>query len=627
MSISLWASRHWSDLTWFPLWFTGMPFHQVYQPGFHLTVAGISTLLHWPIPKSYHFTAAVMYVLGPVFLFLLLAKTGSRGPALLAALVFSLTSPSSMLSPAIAADTAGMFDPRRLQILVAYGEGPHLAALTLLPLAILFLHRSITDRRPLFFPLAIIALGSIVITNWPGTVALAFAVAAYLLSRLGQRPPISWLAFVGICASAYLLICPWVPPSLVAFVRRAAAYSDSPTPIRGQLIGLLCVSLAIAVLHVVFLRLRSDPWLRFFAYFTLITGAPMFGNLWFQARLLPQPTRWQMDFEMAFAGLSGYLLFALYKRIGNRSLRIAAAAAAALVILCVVQLRTYTRFATREIRSTDITKTVEYRMAKVFEQHFGEQRVFAPGNVAYWLNMFTDVPQVTGCCAQSVPTAEHHIATFVIYSGMGTGDRDADISILWLKAYGASAVGVTGPKSSEPYKPFAHPEKFEGVLPAVWREGDDAVYAIPRRSASPAQVIKASDVIMRAPVNGLDIEPIEPYVKALDNPQLPLAEFHWTNNHEALIRTDIAADQLLSVQMMFDSGWHASVNSSSRPIRSDALGMMVIEPRCSGPCVVQLVYDPSEESRFTRLAMIIVVIGMVGWSLFFLRRANKVDAR
>ena len=45
MSIARWAAANWSDLTWFPLWFNGMPFQKVYQPGFHFTVAGLSTLL------------------------------------------------------------------------------------------------------------------------------------------------------------------------------------------------------------------------------------------------------------------------------------------------------------------------------------------------------------------------------------------------------------------------------------------------------------------------------------------------------------------------------------------------------------------------------------------------------
>ena len=36
--------ENWGDLTWIPLWLAGMPVEQVYQPGLHYTVAGISEL-------------------------------------------------------------------------------------------------------------------------------------------------------------------------------------------------------------------------------------------------------------------------------------------------------------------------------------------------------------------------------------------------------------------------------------------------------------------------------------------------------------------------------------------------------------------------------------------------------
>jgi len=116
-------------------------------------------------------------------------------------------------------------------------------------------------------------------------------------------------------------------------------------------------------------------------------------------------------------------------------------------------------------------------------------RVFAPGNVSLWMNLFTDVPQMAGCCDQSVPDFEDRIADYTIYSGQNAGARDAEYSVLWLTLYGADAVGVTGPKSSEPIKPFRNPEKFSGVLPELWRDGDNRVYRVPRKAADPVRVI------------------------------------------------------------------------------------------------------------------------------------------
>src|SRR5579864_8581091 len=52
LAFSSWIAHHWSDLRWFPLWFSGMPFERVYGPGLHATVAAFSTASHLSILQS-----------------------------------------------------------------------------------------------------------------------------------------------------------------------------------------------------------------------------------------------------------------------------------------------------------------------------------------------------------------------------------------------------------------------------------------------------------------------------------------------------------------------------------------------------------------------------------------------
>src|SRR5207245_273332 len=113
-----------------------------------------------------------------------------------------------------------------------------------------------------------------------------------------------------------------------------------------------------------------------------------------------------------------------------------------------------------------------------------------------------------------VSNFESRIALYTIYTGQNAGTHDAEISILWLKAFGAHAVAVSGPRSTEPFKPLVNPPKFDGVLKELWRDGDDAIYEVPHRSASLAHVIDRSSVISRAPAQGLDVEPLMPYITA-----------------------------------------------------------------------------------------------------------------
>ena len=128
------------------------------------------------------------------------------------------------------------------------------------------------------------------------------------------------------------------------------------------------------------------------------------------------------------------------------------------------------------------------------------------------MNMFTDVPQMNGCCDQGIPNQEYRIAIYTIYTGQNAGARDAEISLLWLRAYGANAIGMTGPNSTEFFKPYWNWKKFDGVLPELWRQGENVIYRVPRKSTDPVRVIPKSAVTPRAPENGLVVEPIQPFV-------------------------------------------------------------------------------------------------------------------
>jgi hypothetical protein len=125
-------------------------------------------------------------------------------------------------------------------------------------------------------------------------------------------------------------------------------------------------------------------------------------------------------------------------------------------------------------------------------------------------------------------------------------------------------------------------------------------------------VINPADVIRRQPIHGLDTAPLEPYVRAINSPDYPEAEFTWLNQHQARVKATLQKDQLLSVQISQFPGWHARVDGAERPLMADALGMMVIEPRCSGACVVNLSFEDTPELRWMRVIQIaVVLIGIV----------------
>jgi hypothetical protein len=262
------------------------------------------------------------------------------------------------------------------------------------------------------------------------------------------------------------------------------------------------------------------------------------------------------------------------------------------------------------IRSVDPAGLSEYKIAKWLDRNRHGERAYIAGSSSFLYNVFTDNPQFQGGHIQFATNRFVPGAVYQIQSSGGT-----EVSVMWLKAFGTHAIAVSGPKSTDAYKAFANPRKFEGVLPLLWREGDDAIYEVPSRPASLAHVIPAAAVVKRRPIHGLDIEPVEPYVAALEDPRYPLATFQWKGMGEAEIRATVERGQVVAVQVTYDPGWEAYANGRRQPIREDAIDLMVIEPECHGPCEISLRYTGGQDRVVTRamsLAAMLVALAF-GW--------------
>src|ERR1700733_13184343 len=110
IGLSRWAMAHWGDLSWFPLWYGGVPYQNTYLPLLHSMVALTAWTRGISPAHASHWVTAVMYCLGPGTLYALaLRLCGSRWAAFSAGAIYSVLSPSAWLIPVIAADLGGLF--------------------------------------------------------------------------------------------------------------------------------------------------------------------------------------------------------------------------------------------------------------------------------------------------------------------------------------------------------------------------------------------------------------------------------------------------------------------------------------------------------------------------------------
>lgn len=616
ISISRYMIENWRDLTWFPLWYGGIPFQNTYPPFLHALVALTAVLFRISPAHAHHAVTALFYCLGPVALYAFaLRLTGSRWYSFWVGWIYSIFSPCLFLMASVRKDLPGWLGPRRFQALVPYGEGPHITSLALLPVALLCLDVALSKRTPLWYVLTAASMAAVVLSNWLGAFALAIAVFAYLLGFTWK----TWLRTLGVCALAYALACSWIPPSTIRDIRYNAQYVGPYASVY-RLLPLYAAAgiLAAALLKYAFQRSKISRPLQFFILWALLISAIPLSAEWFKAAIVPQPERYQLEMDLALSLLA---VFALRPFIEKLTRPYKVACVVLLLALSLFPARLDRRMARHLVKPVDISQTIEYQEAKWFDAHLNGGRVLAPGTISYWLNAFTDTPQLGGGFDQGIVNRINSRVQYQIFSSDGAGDRAAGIAALWLDAYGVQALAVGGPNSREAYKPFRHPEVFANTFPVAMREGDDSIYWLPGRSVSLAHVIASQDLVRVPPIHGLDVIPASRYVAALHDVNSGLANFRWTSRHSAEIQATLHPDQVLSVQITYHPGWHALANGASCRLSADGLGQMAAEPVCDGPCTVQLIYDGGWEMQLARIVSWSSAAGCLLWIVFHKRRS------
>jgi hypothetical protein len=599
-AISRIMAAHPTDLLWFPYWDAGMPFQNTYLPLLHALVAIFSRLTGYSTARGFHAVSGFFYCLGPVTLFLMAAGISRRiGYSFVASLLYSLTSPSSMLIPLVARDAGGIWNARRLQILGFYGEGPHITTVALLPLAVLLLHLALQSRRPRDYVLTGLLMAGVVLSNAFGAVDLAIMTACLLATIGFERLGRNLFTTIAIGACTYLFISPSLPPTLLRTIQVNSRHVDGDFSFSTRTaLGFILLGAGFLALWWLTRRWKVAEPLRFFVLFAfVISGIPLL-FLMFGIAVFPQAHRYHMEMEM---GLCLAVTFAAALALDHAPRRLRVVLATVLLIFSVWQTIHYVRYARRLILPIDITTTIPYRAAMFMKQHDQAGRVMVAGSSSYLLNAFIDTPQLHGGHDPNSPNFENQVAVFVIQSGMNTGSRDAEISLLWLKAFGAQSIMVPGPTSIEYQPPFANPHKFDGVLPVLWNFEDTKIYRVPNRSSSLAHVVPAQAIVSQPPVNGLDVDQIYAYDAALDDASYPAAEIQWHNLHSFHVAAKRQPGQVISVQVTYHPGWHAIERGRAVPITRDGLGLMVLKPDCQGDCSIEMRYDGGLELKFMRI--------------------------
>jgi hypothetical protein len=622
VALARYIQAHHPMYGWLPIWFQGLPFSFVYQPALHYAVAWTSSLTGRSPAGAYHAVTAITYSLGPVAVFFLLKRLcayrgglNSMGFAFAGAMLYSLFSPVLLLVPVIKVDVGGLLHARRLQALVTYGEGPNVTGLTLVPLALFLLDRWFATRTRAAFVMAAMGIAAVLITSWPSSVVLALAMVCYAAaSDIADLPRSTGrIAMAGVIG--YAIASPFALPSMIwQTYTNANVMGDSP--VRNTKYYVSCVLLLLALLATRAILFRAGRAIRFAVLWTVLLGWIVLGAAWFHVAIVPQALRFHLALEIALI-----ILVVLTAQRVLRTHRSQIVAATVLAAFCCLQLYQYRSYARSVVRRFDVTRSIEWQTADWLAKNMPAGRVFAPGSISFWMNAFTDNPQIIGCCDQSIINPQNWIAAYILGAGYGDEAEDEEISLLWLKSYGAQAVIAGGPASREYYKPYTHPKKFDGRLNVLWASGDDKIYQIPWRGDPLVRIVPVQDAVRHPPYNGIDIAEMRRFVAALDNPALPVASVNWDSPQRGRFRANMTPDQVVSVAINWHRGWSAQVGGRPIPVMRDGLGFILLAPACAGDCDIQLDWSPGREVSAAVAASCIVLALLASWVAF--PRAKK----
>ena len=620
IAIARYISGHWGDFSWFPLWHCGMPYQDTYVPLLHLVVADAAGLGHIPAARAYHGVIGVTYALGAPALYWMAVRLGApRGAAFLSALGYSLFSPSALLMADVARDLGGYWYGRRLQVLTVYGEGPHVTAMTLLPVVVLALENALVKKTRRALALAALSIALVFLTNIPGSMALGVAVFCWICAQPRDRHRAAWLVAAGAAALAYCLACRGVPPSSI--FRVGANVGDMHRGFSNSLhYGPLPLLLALGSVWAagwLLARTRLPLAVRFAILFGALAGAIAATARSDSFELLPQAARLHLEFEMGACLLMGSAVWAFYTALPRWTRPILLAM---LLGPLVIQYGNYRGRARFDVQRADLERRSEFTTARWLDANLKGGRVYVTGSTAFWLNAFSATPQLIGCCDQGQSMPVLNEVPYKVNTAINPAITQAGIN--WLRALGVQAIVVNGPASTDEYKDIRTPERFDGALPLLHRENGDAIYSVLPLGTSLAHVVRPAELVPHRPAGKFAYSDILSYAQATGDAARPAAAVDWLSGARARVRANLHPGDLVSVQIAWFSGWKAAVRGRPTPVSADGMGFIVIQPQCQGDCEIDLAWTGPRDlpaAGAISLATLVLLAAMV-----FQRRQARV---
>ncbi len=583
----VWEWRH--DPFWFSWWDIGMPLENAYLPLIPWLIAALHGITGVDYVRTYHAVLGIAYFLGTAGVYVL-AKHLSRSSiaAGVAAAVYSFVSISAIIFPEIRDDLGSVLYSRRLHTIVFYGEGPHNVTVAILPFAILAAIRLLEARTRKRILCWLVLTMMMILTNPFGAAALVLALIALVFANpahngraLGTRTAVYFL-LPGILLTAF------VPAGAFETMLLRSQTSGGDFRFGQSWIGKAAMITALlGALH--FLLRRRSPETRFMVSFLfLILSAPG-AWFWFQLVMVPQPKRYHLEVELAVA----LVIAAGLGRAFELRPKVQTLVAILAITLLPIGFAVNRQFSHQLLISPEFTLSENYAVLEWVRNHIPpDSRVMAGGELGFALNLFVSNPQISSGHEPSSPNSVQPMAIYTIYSGENAGSRDAEISVSWLRALGAThLIMQKRPACPACIQPFRNPVKFEGVLEKVYENSIWRIYATGAKGYSDIRIAAQASMVPKRPLHGLDVDSLRVLIDSIDSDRSRMNIQRLSPGH-LRIKGTFHDKEVVQFVTTYSSGWRATLAGTGQtlPMQRDGLDLMYFVPPAGVPCEIALTY-------------------------------------
>ena len=580
---------------WQPLWYGGTRFDYVYPPAIRYGTALIAKGTGFVPAKAYHFYTGLFYSLGIAFVYLLV-RTGSRSRLYgwIAAAAAATVSPAMLFMLHIRADAFPNF-PQRLSVLVRYGEGPHMTAFAILPLALALAWHGLRAGNFRWLAGSAIACAAVVSNNFYGATALAIFFPLICWSIFTEtRDWKLWLRAAAIALLAYGLCALWLSPAFLRVTSRNLALVSQPGTLWS--IQLTAAIAAIYLIATWFLARRGvTPWTIFVLGAATFCSLNTLGHYYLHFRVAGEPERLIPELDLSLILLCGLALHTLWQRFPSPVARTAIAA----IALAAIGFpgRVYIENPWKKLqRTSEYKHRLEFQLSDWVANHRPNTRSQVTGTVRFWWNVWSNNAQIGGGSEQGLTNIKIMNMFWRIVLG-----ADAKTDILWLQAFGVDNLLVNDKTSVLPICDFAYPHKYIGSLPVLWEDGKgNWIYGVPRKHPGLARVVDSVKYAKSRYISGEeDIEALEQYVDTLERSAPAIAETRWLKPDTLEVSALTAEGQSIALQVAYDPSWHARENGTEFKVSEDAFGQVRIDLP-PGQHKFQLHFDTPLENQIGR---------------------------